>query len=187
MSSRIQPSLLLLDHPLSSVLGVNRWESMKTTVYLYPLILRGWGKDCWEIERGRGRTRLIDDRWWFITKEFFFQSFILPFRRADGIDSLGSSRFGYRRSLWNSSGEIKFDDFAKNKNIWEKKRKSNSTVISLRNYKFKERSEREREWYFPSTTSRIIHLQLSPSLNNVWLSSFLRHLPPSFRFIQILS
>lgn len=95
--------------------------------------------------------------------------------------------FGYRRSLWNSSGEIKFDDFAKNKNIWEKKRKSNSTVISLRNYKFKERTEREREWYFPSTTSRIIHLQLSPSLNNVWLSSFLRHLPPSFRFIQILS
>lgn len=84
-------------------------------------------------------------------------------------------------------GEIKFDDFAKNKNIWEKKRKSNSTVISLRNYKFEERTEREREWYFPSTTSRIIHLQLSPSLNNVWLSSFLRHLPPSFRFIQILS
>lgn len=42
-------------------------------------------------------------------------------------------------------GEIKFDDFAKNKNIWEKKRKSNSTVISLRNYKFKERTERERE------------------------------------------
>lgn len=42
-------------------------------------------------------------------------------------------------------GEIKFDDFAKNKNIWEKKRKSNSTVISLRNYKFEERTERERE------------------------------------------
>lgn len=186
MSSRIQPSLLLLDHPLSSVLGVNRWESMKTTVYLYPLILRGWGKDCWEIEGGRGRTRLIDDRWWFITKEFFFQSFILPSRRADGIDSLGSSRFGYRRSLWNSSGEIKFDDFAKNKNIWEKKERvtrrwSVWEIINSRNV------QREREWYFPSTTSRIIHLQLSPSLNNVWLSSFLRHLPPSFRFIQILS
>lgn len=146
MSSRIQPSLLLLDHPLSSVLGVNRWESMKTTVYLYPLILRGWGKDCWEIERGRGRTRLIDDRWWFITKEFFFQSFILPSRRADGIDSLGSSRFGYRRSLWNSSGENKKNSMILQRiKIFEKKKERVTRQWSVWEIINSRNVQRERE------------------------------------------